>query len=185
MHGAGSSSLTLLLVLRPDKPRDAVFLEPSCGSKEPVSFRAQAGSVLMFQMKPLGFEKAVAAYRAAELHISGVGEVEEDNASPDVFSGFVEEAFALARLRDDLDYALSGEVERQLYCLGVARIVGWHRGHYSAEGVSVEDGMDPRGSFKEGVIDVQVVMDKSNATARYTAAAFLASEDLPVRIDYR
>ena len=138
----------------------------------------------MFQMKPLGFEKAVAAYRAAEIHISGVGEVEEDNASPDFFS-----ALSQRHLRSRACVMISarafGEVERQLYCLGVARIVGWHRGRYRAEGVSVEDGMDPRGSFKEGVIDVQVVMDKSNATARYTAAAFLASEDLPVRIDYR
>jgi phosphatidylserine/phosphatidylglycerophosphate/cardiolipin synthase-like enzyme len=34
-------------------------------------------------------------------------------------------------------------------------------------------------------IDVRVVMDKSNATARYTAATFLANQGVPVRVDYR
>jgi phosphatidylserine/phosphatidylglycerophosphate/cardiolipin synthase-like enzyme len=34
-------------------------------------------------------------------------------------------------------------------------------------------------------IDVRVVVDKSNATARYTAATFLANQDVPVRVDYR
>jgi phosphatidylserine/phosphatidylglycerophosphate/cardiolipin synthase-like enzyme len=34
-------------------------------------------------------------------------------------------------------------------------------------------------------IDVRVVVDKSNATARYTAAAFLANQGVPVRVDYR
>lgn len=34
-------------------------------------------------------------------------------------------------------------------------------------------------------IDVRVVVDKSNATARYTAATFLANQGVPMRIDYR
>jgi phosphatidylserine/phosphatidylglycerophosphate/cardiolipin synthase-like enzyme len=34
-------------------------------------------------------------------------------------------------------------------------------------------------------IDVEVVVDKSQATARYTAATFLANQGVPVRIDYR
>lgn len=34
-------------------------------------------------------------------------------------------------------------------------------------------------------IDVKVVVDKSNATARYTAATFLANQGVPVRVDYR
>jgi phosphatidylserine/phosphatidylglycerophosphate/cardiolipin synthase-like enzyme len=34
-------------------------------------------------------------------------------------------------------------------------------------------------------IDVEVVVDKSNATARYTAATFLANHGVPVRVDYR
>lgn len=34
-------------------------------------------------------------------------------------------------------------------------------------------------------IDVDVVVDKSQATARYTAATFLANEGVPVRMDYR
>jgi len=34
-------------------------------------------------------------------------------------------------------------------------------------------------------IDVKVVLDKSNATARYTAATFLANQGVMVRIDYR
>jgi phosphatidylserine/phosphatidylglycerophosphate/cardiolipin synthase-like enzyme len=34
-------------------------------------------------------------------------------------------------------------------------------------------------------VDVRVVVDKSNATARYTAATFLANEGVPVRVDYR
>jgi phosphatidylserine/phosphatidylglycerophosphate/cardiolipin synthase-like enzyme len=34
-------------------------------------------------------------------------------------------------------------------------------------------------------IDVRVVVDKSNATARYTAATFLANQGVPVRVDYR
>jgi phosphatidylserine/phosphatidylglycerophosphate/cardiolipin synthase-like enzyme len=34
-------------------------------------------------------------------------------------------------------------------------------------------------------IDVDVVVDKSNATDRYTAATFLANQGVPVRIDYR
>lgn len=34
-------------------------------------------------------------------------------------------------------------------------------------------------------IDVRVVVDKSNATARYTAAIFLANQAVPVRVDYR
>ena len=33
-------------------------------------------------------------------------------------------------------------------------------------------------------IDVRVVVDKSNATARYTAATFLANQAVPVRVDY-
>jgi phosphatidylserine/phosphatidylglycerophosphate/cardiolipin synthase-like enzyme len=32
---------------------------------------------------------------------------------------------------------------------------------------------------------VRVVVDKSNATARYTAATFLANQGVPVRVDYR
>ena len=32
---------------------------------------------------------------------------------------------------------------------------------------------------------MRVVVDKSNATARYTAATFLANEHVPVRVDYR
>jgi len=36
-----------------------------------------------------------------------------------------------------------------------------------------------------GGIDVRVVVDKSNATARYTAATFLANQGVPVRVDYR
>ena len=39
-------------------------------------------------------------------------------------------------------------------------------------------------SKKRGV-DVKVVVDKSQATARYTAATFLANEGVPVRVDYR
>src|SRR6202020_1339912 len=34
-------------------------------------------------------------------------------------------------------------------------------------------------------VDVKVVVDKSNATARYTAATFLANQGVLVRIDYR
>lgn len=34
-------------------------------------------------------------------------------------------------------------------------------------------------------IDVRVVVDKSQATARYTAATFLANQGVPVRVDYR
>jgi phosphatidylserine/phosphatidylglycerophosphate/cardiolipin synthase-like enzyme len=34
-------------------------------------------------------------------------------------------------------------------------------------------------------IDVEVVVDKSQATARYTAATFLANQGVPVRVDYR
>jgi phosphatidylserine/phosphatidylglycerophosphate/cardiolipin synthase-like enzyme len=34
-------------------------------------------------------------------------------------------------------------------------------------------------------VDVRVVVDKSNATARYTAATFLANEGVPLRVDYR
>jgi hypothetical protein len=34
-------------------------------------------------------------------------------------------------------------------------------------------------------IDVEVVVDKSNVTARYTAATFLANQGVPVRVDYR
>lgn len=34
-------------------------------------------------------------------------------------------------------------------------------------------------------IDVRAVVDKSNATARYTAATFLANQGVPVRVDYR
>lgn len=33
-------------------------------------------------------------------------------------------------------------------------------------------------------IDVRVVVDKSTATARYTAATFLTNEHVPVRVDY-
>ncbi len=33
-------------------------------------------------------------------------------------------------------------------------------------------------------IDVRVVVDKSQATARYTAATFLANQHVPVRVDY-
>jgi phosphatidylserine/phosphatidylglycerophosphate/cardiolipin synthase-like enzyme len=40
------------------------------------------------------------------------------------------------------------------------------------------------GAHKRG-IDVEVVVDKSNATARYTAATFLANQGVPVRVDYR
>ena len=32
---------------------------------------------------------------------------------------------------------------------------------------------------------MRVVVDKSNATARYTAATFLANQGVPVRVDYR
>lgn len=39
-------------------------------------------------------------------------------------------------------------------------------------------------AHKRGV-DVQVVVDKSNATARYTAATFLANQGVPVRVDYQ
>lgn len=38
---------------------------------------------------------------------------------------------------------------------------------------------------KKSGIDVRVVVDKSNATARYTAATFLANQGVPVRVDYR
>jgi phosphatidylserine/phosphatidylglycerophosphate/cardiolipin synthase-like enzyme len=34
-------------------------------------------------------------------------------------------------------------------------------------------------------IDVEVVVDKSNVTARYTAALYLANQGVPVRVDYR
>jgi phosphatidylserine/phosphatidylglycerophosphate/cardiolipin synthase-like enzyme len=34
-------------------------------------------------------------------------------------------------------------------------------------------------------IDVRVVVDKSNATARYTAATYLTNQHVPVRVDYR
>jgi phosphatidylserine/phosphatidylglycerophosphate/cardiolipin synthase-like enzyme len=34
-------------------------------------------------------------------------------------------------------------------------------------------------------IDVRVVVDKSNATAQYTAATFLANQGLLLRVDYR
>lgn len=34
-------------------------------------------------------------------------------------------------------------------------------------------------------IDVKVVVDKSQPTARYTAATFLANEHVPVRVDYQ
>jgi phosphatidylserine/phosphatidylglycerophosphate/cardiolipin synthase-like enzyme len=37
---------------------------------------------------------------------------------------------------------------------------------------------------KRGV-DVKVVVDKSQATARYTAATFLANQGIPVRVDYQ
>jgi len=40
------------------------------------------------------------------------------------------------------------------------------------------------GAHKRG-IDVRVVVDKSNATARYTGATFLANQGVPVRVDYR
>jgi phosphatidylserine/phosphatidylglycerophosphate/cardiolipin synthase-like enzyme len=40
------------------------------------------------------------------------------------------------------------------------------------------------GAHKRGV-DVRLVVDKSNATARYTAATFLANQGVPVRVDYR
>lgn len=39
-------------------------------------------------------------------------------------------------------------------------------------------------AHKRGV-DVRVVVDKSNATSKYTAATFLANQGVPVRIDYR
>ena len=39
-------------------------------------------------------------------------------------------------------------------------------------------------AHKRGV-DVRVVVDKSQATARYTAATFLANQGVPVRVDYR
>jgi phosphatidylserine/phosphatidylglycerophosphate/cardiolipin synthase-like enzyme len=39
-------------------------------------------------------------------------------------------------------------------------------------------------AHKRGV-DVRVVVDKSNATARYTAATFLANQGVPVRVDYQ
>src|ERR1035437_183904 len=34
-------------------------------------------------------------------------------------------------------------------------------------------------------IDVKVVVDKSQATARYTAATFLANQAIPIRVDYQ
>jgi len=34
-------------------------------------------------------------------------------------------------------------------------------------------------------VDVRVVVDKSNVTARYTAATFLANMGVPVRVDFR
>lgn len=34
-------------------------------------------------------------------------------------------------------------------------------------------------------VDVRVVVDKSNATARYRAATFLANQGVPVRVDYQ
>jgi phosphatidylserine/phosphatidylglycerophosphate/cardiolipin synthase-like enzyme len=34
-------------------------------------------------------------------------------------------------------------------------------------------------------IDVRVVVDKSQATANYTAATFLANDGVPVRVDYQ
>ena len=34
-------------------------------------------------------------------------------------------------------------------------------------------------------VDVRVVVDKSNATARYTKVTFLANQHVPVRVDYR
>ncbi len=34
-------------------------------------------------------------------------------------------------------------------------------------------------------VDVKVVLDKSQATARYTAATFLANAGVPVRVDYQ
>jgi phosphatidylserine/phosphatidylglycerophosphate/cardiolipin synthase-like enzyme len=39
-------------------------------------------------------------------------------------------------------------------------------------------------AHKRGV-DVQAVLDKSNATARYTSATFLANMGLPTRVDYQ
>jgi phosphatidylserine/phosphatidylglycerophosphate/cardiolipin synthase-like enzyme len=39
-------------------------------------------------------------------------------------------------------------------------------------------------AHKRGV-DVKVVVDKSNATARYTMATFLANQGVPVRVDYK
>lgn len=39
-------------------------------------------------------------------------------------------------------------------------------------------------AHKRGV-DVRVVVDKANATARYTMATFLANQGVPVRVDYR
>jgi phosphatidylserine/phosphatidylglycerophosphate/cardiolipin synthase-like enzyme len=38
---------------------------------------------------------------------------------------------------------------------------------------------------KKRGIDVRVVVDKSNATARYTAATFLSHQGVPVRVDYQ
>jgi phosphatidylserine/phosphatidylglycerophosphate/cardiolipin synthase-like enzyme len=38
---------------------------------------------------------------------------------------------------------------------------------------------------KKSGIDVRVVVDKSNATARYTVATFLANQRVLVRVDYR
>jgi phosphatidylserine/phosphatidylglycerophosphate/cardiolipin synthase-like enzyme len=34
-------------------------------------------------------------------------------------------------------------------------------------------------------VDVRVVVDKSNATARYTVATYLANQGISVRVDYR
>ena len=34
-------------------------------------------------------------------------------------------------------------------------------------------------------IDVEVVADKSNMTARYTTATFLANQEVPVKVDYQ
>jgi len=34
-------------------------------------------------------------------------------------------------------------------------------------------------------VDVQSVFDKSNATARYTSATFLANRGMPTRVDYQ
>ena len=39
-------------------------------------------------------------------------------------------------------------------------------------------------AHKRGV-DVEAVLDKSNATAKYTSATFLANEGMPTRIDYQ